>query len=69
MPTLELIDVSAEEPVPTGDTATLDSNGKITYKGNGVKAILAPWVKEHAPEEVFRQMAGWSNGYVSLRER
>lgn len=65
---LELIDDTGDESVPTGDTATLEG-GKITYQGNGVKAIISKRLVDLPAEEVFNDYSGWSNGYASLRER
>jgi hypothetical protein len=65
---LELIDDTGSESVPSGDTATLDE-GKVTYQGNGVRAIIAKWLVDHPAEEVFNNADGWSNGWASLRER
>lgn len=67
--TLELIDVSGDRPVATGDTATLSDEGSLSFQGDGVKQILAPWVRDNSPEDLFNNFRGWSNGYVSLRER
>jgi hypothetical protein len=65
---LELFDETGDEPVASGDTATLD-NGKVTYHGDGVKGIIAKWLVDHPAEEVFNKLDGWSNGYASLQER
>ena len=66
---LELFDVTGEQDVATGDTATLLDSGRVVFEGRGVAAIFAPWLKERDPQEVFRKMIGWSNGYVALKER
>jgi hypothetical protein len=66
---LELIDISGEEPVVLEDSATLDQNGKVTYKGTRVKNIIGKFFDGHRPDEVFDKMADWSNGYVQLQER
>lgn len=66
---LELIDETGEEPEATGDTATLDQDGNVTYKGTGVQAIIQKWLAEDSASGVFDNMAGWSNGYMSLKER
>lgn len=66
---LELVDVSGDKEVPTGDTATLDQNGKVTYKGAGVRDIVARFLVDHDSGEVFDKMTGWSNGYIALRNR
>jgi len=66
---LELVDITGDEPVVQDDTATLDQNGKITYKGGRVRDIISRFLNEHAPSEVFDKMANWSNGYVQLQER
>ncbi len=66
---LELIDETVGDGVPTGDTATLRDDGRVTFDGNGVRSIISKWLVDHPPEEVFNEMAGWSNGYASLRER
>lgn len=67
--TLELFDESGDESIATGDTATLTDNGLLSYQGDGVKQILSVWLKGESPEDVFDNMRGWSNGYVSLKER
>lgn len=69
MRVLELVDISGKEPVVVGDTATLDQNGNITYKGPKVRDIISRFLAEHEPQEVFDKMANWSNGYVQLQER
>lgn len=66
---LELIDETGDEPRPTGDTATLDQNGNVTYKGEGVQGIIGKWLLGDSASNVFDNMAGWSNGYVSLKEK
>lgn len=66
---LELIDLGEDEDVTVGDTATLDQNGKVTYKGTGVQNIIAKFLVNHDGDEVFDKMNGWSNGYIALRER
>lgn len=66
---LELVDVSGDKDVPTGDTATLDQNGKVAYKGTGVQSIIGRYLQGRTPDEVFDKMAGWSNGYATLKER
>jgi hypothetical protein len=66
---LELLDETGEDPVPTGDTATIDPTGRVTYKGDGVRNIISKWLSSRSPDEVFDNMRGWSNGYVSLQER
>jgi hypothetical protein len=66
--TLVLVDETADPPEETGDSATLDDNGVVTYKGDGVKAIIAKWLRDQSPEEAFEDLTGWSNGYSSLRE-
>jgi hypothetical protein len=67
--TLELVDVSGAKPEKTGDTATLGNDGKVTYEGDGVRAIMSIWLAKRSPAEAFDLMNGWSNGYVSLQER
>lgn len=67
--TLELFDETGDSPVATGDTATLTDNGLLSYQGEGVKQILSTWLKDEDPKDVFDNMRGWSNGYVSLKER
>ena len=66
---LELFDVTGEMAVPLGSSATLTDSGKVIFEGTGVQPLFAPWLKENEPAEVFRNMVGWSNGYVALRER
>lgn len=66
---LELFDETQDPAVPTGDTATLASTGKVTYQGKGVRNIIQKWLAVHPPNVVFRNVDGWSNGYVSLREK
>lgn len=66
--TLDLIDITGGKDQPTGDSATLDG-ARVTYQGNGVKNILVTRLKEESPEDVFKNMNGWSNAYVMLRER
>jgi hypothetical protein len=65
--TLELVDFDTEEP--EGSSATLDDNGRITYEGDGVRDILESPLRTLPKERVFRDYAGWSNGYVVLKER
>jgi hypothetical protein len=67
--TLELVDLTGEQPEPTGATATLDDTGRVTYEGDGVKAIIGKFLVGHSPTDVFEKMADWSNGYVMLRTR
>lgn len=66
--TLELVDMTGDQPEPTGDSATLVGS-RIVYIGNGVRNLFAPWLRDNSPADVFRDMNGWSNGYVSLREK
>lgn len=66
---LELIDVTGDKDVPTGDTATLDQNGQVTYKGTGVKSVIEKWLVDNEPSDVFDKMTNWSNGYITLKER
>jgi hypothetical protein len=66
---LELVDVTGPVAVPLGSTATLTDSGKVLFEGNGVQQIFAPWLRDRDPDDVFRNMVGWSNGYVALRER
>jgi hypothetical protein len=66
---LELVDESGDKPRPTGDEASLDQNGKVSYKGNGVRVIIGQYLVNHSADEVFDKMAGWSNGYSTLREK
>lgn len=66
---LELVDISGDEPVTVDDTATLDQNGKVTYKGTRVRNIISTFLVDNDPEDVFDRMANWSNGYVQLQER
>lgn len=67
--TLELVDQTGIEPRATGDTATLSDEGKVTYSGSGVRHVLSVYLAAKSPEEVFRNMTNWSNGYVSLRKK
>lgn len=68
--TLEVMDISDDGSTqPSGDTATLEDDGKVTYKGPRARAIISKWLVKHQPAEVFNDMAGWSNGYVALMER
>lgn len=69
MATLELVDISGDEPVPLDDTVTLDQNGKVTYKGGRARDIISRFLVNHDPAEVFEKMINWSNGYVQLQER
>ncbi len=69
MPTLELVDISGDEPVPLDDTVTLDQKGKVTYKGGRARDIISRFLVNHDPTEVFDKMINWSNGYVQLQER
>jgi hypothetical protein len=66
---LEVVDVSGDKDVPSGDTATLEDDGSVTYKGTRARAIMSKWLVKHPASEVFDKMAGWSNGYVALMER
>lgn len=66
---LELVNISGDEPVVEKDSATLDRNGNVAYKGTRVRAIVGKYLVDHAPGEVFDKMANWSNGYVQLQER
>lgn len=66
---LELVDVTGDQEVPTGDTATLDQKNNVTYKGTGVRDVIAKFLVNHDPADVFDQMTDWSNGYITLRER
>lgn len=66
---LELVDVTGDKEVPTGDTAMLDQKGNVTYKGTGVQDIISKFLADHDPADVFDKMADWSNGYITLRER
>lgn len=66
--TLEMIDVSGDVDEPTGQTATLEDDGTITYKGDGVKDLMAVPLRTMKPGKVFDRMNGWSNGYVALRK-
>ena len=66
---LELFDVTGSVPQSLGATATLTDSGQVLFEGRGVQAIFAPWLRDNEPAEVFRNMVGWSNGYVALRER
>lgn len=67
--TLEVVDVTGSKDMPTGDTATLEDDGKVTFNGDQARAIMGRWLATHPAKEVFDKMAGWSNGYVSLMER
>jgi hypothetical protein len=66
---LELVDETGDRSEPTGDTVTLDQSGKLSYKGTRVQAIFGKFLADHSPQEVFDKMAGWSNGYTTLREK
>lgn len=66
---LELIDETTDPGQPTGDTATLHEGGSVTFEGNGVRSIFAPFLLDHSPEQVFNELSGWSNRYTTLRER
>lgn len=64
-----MVDISGDEPVVEEDSATLDRNGKVSYKGMRVRAIIGRFFIDHEPGDVFDRMANWSNGYVQLQER
>lgn len=66
---LELVDVTGPTDVPMGSTATLTDAGTVLFEGSGVEKLFAPFLRDRDPGEVFRNMVGWSNGYVALRER
>lgn len=66
---LELLDETGSTSKPTGDTATLEDDGKVIYKGDGVKIVMSRWLINHSASDVFDKLAGWSNGYVTLQER
>lgn len=66
---LEQVDVTVDPERGTGETATLHPDNRISYRGNGVRNILGPYLREGDPREVFRSMIDWSNGYVALRRR
>jgi len=67
--TLVLMDESGDASKSTGDSATLSDNGLVSYQGTGVRAIIGKWLAVDSPQNVFDNMRGWSNGYVSLQER
>ena len=66
---LELIDESTNPGQPTGDTATLNEDGSVSFQGNGVRNIFASYLLDHSPRRVFNELSGWSNRYVTLQER
>lgn len=66
MPTLDLYDVSEDDPIRL-DSVTLDGNGKLHYEGDKIKNMWRNRLKDFSAEEVFRTYTGWSNGYAALR--
>lgn len=66
---LELFDETGDSSKPTGETATLTDEGRVMYQGQTVQSILGKWLAVDSPDSVFDNMRGWSNGYVSLREK
>jgi hypothetical protein len=67
--TLILVDETGDTPRPTSDSATLANDGSVSYQGNGVRNIISKWLAENPADVVFKNAAGWSNGYATLQER
>lgn len=67
--TLELFDITGDKPEPTGSTATLGDDGKVTYEGRGVENIIERWLDVNGPEKVFSDFTNWSNAYQTLKRR
>lgn len=65
MTTLELWDVSGDEPEFTGASATLTSTG-IKYVGIGLQAILSRYLDRDL-KQVFNDLDGWSNSSIALK--
>lgn len=66
---LELFDESGDGSKATGEKATLTTDGHVRFQGQTIQAILGKWLAVDSPQNVFDNMRGWSNGYVSLKER
>jgi len=67
---LELHDETVDSSTPTGQTATLNDDGTVTFDGDQIQAIMTQGLARYKPEKVFDNMAGWSNGYsASIKER
>ncbi len=66
MPTLDLMDVTANPPERL-DSVTLNSNGTLTFEGNMIKEIFQYYLESFKPTQVFSNFTGWSNGYQKLQ--